>query len=382
MYDTTGSAFWDRAQYYTTEAWKAVFNFGVSDQGRSENAQTGPIDASKYYVNISNPTYGNLQASDTYAGFTFERSGTEYNSDSSRLPMRILNYINAQENAGADEVVGIANANLKALNKAFADTNYWYITDKVEIAYPYTTGSGFTQDFTAAGLLALAGSDLLSDPAGTTTTVTNLNTEFGTNGMNGSTVYWNDDTQTGGGWAIGNGLAGDDVFNDALTLWGLTVYDAGNTDLARTALGASSPGLLSHMSAVDSRDPITGDLMISERGKKDTFIFSKEHFSTDSSESASTGTMRIVGFNRKQDKLGFETRDRLGTRKTTIKTFHTNSKANRLINKDTPFLLDKRTGELYTTVGSSTTDRFNDLSPFAQFIESDSSLGKIQASLI
>lgn len=377
LYDTEGASFWEKAQDYTKEAWKAVFNFGANDTGRSENLTTGTIDASKYYVNISNPTYGALKASDQYSDFTFNRYGSDYNSDSQRLPMRILNYINAEENTADVDMIGVANANLKALNKHFADTNYWYIPDTLKIATPYDGDGDFTQNFTAAGLLAYAGNSHLSDPAGTSTTVANLNTMFGTNGINGTSV------SPSGGWAIGNGLQGDDVFNDALTLWGLTVYAAGNTDLERSAMGAdaASADLLGHMNSINSSDPITGNLMLSETGKKDTFIFSKNYLSANRDDTEATGTVRIVNFNRKEDRLGFDT-NKLKGAQPKIKTFANTRKANKLIKNDQPFILDRRTGELYTTLNSSNADRFSDLTPFAQFVEPQTRLGNIQADLI
>ena len=200
---------------------------------------------------------------------------------------------------------------------------------------------------------------------------------FGTNGINGTAI------SPSGGWAIGNGLQGDDVFNDALTLWGLTVYEAGSTDLERSAMGvdAATADLLGHMNRINSSDPITGNLMLSETGKKDTFIFSKNYLSANRDDTEATGTVRIVDFNRKEDRLGFDTNKLTGA-KSKIKTFANNRKANKLIKNDRPFILDRRTGELYTTLNSSNADRFNDLTPFAQFVEPQTRLGNIQADLI
>jgi hypothetical protein len=365
LYDTTGATFWDQAQDYTKEAWKAVFNFGANDTGRSENAAKGLINASSRYVKISNPTYGNLEASDLYTGFTFNRQDDKYNADSSRLPMRILNYINAEENTGDTEIIGVANANLSALNQAFQGpkNEFYYITDTVNIAPPYSTGSGYTQNFTAAGLLALAGSKHLS-VAGTQETVENLNTEFGTNGINGANV------SSSGGWAIGNDLTRDDVFNDALTLWGLTTYEAGNTNL------------LDQVNSIKSFDSITGNLMLGETGKEDVFVFSKGYFRTKGNDNLQErGMVRIVGFNRKEDELLFEAGKMTGRVRTKIRRFVTDSKANKLINKDKPFILDRRTGELYATFIGSNSDSFTDLTPIAKFLEKESSFANIKADL-
>jgi len=144
---------------------------------------------------------------------------------------------------------------------------------------------------------------------------------------------------------------------------------------------AASADLLGHMNSINSSDPITGNLMLSETGKKDTFIFSKNYLSANRDDTEATGTVRIVNFNRKEDRLGFDT-NKLKGAQPKIKTFANTRKANKLIKNDQPFILDRRTGELYTTLNSSNADRFSDLTPFAQFVEPQTRLGNIQADLI
>ena len=118
IYDVTNTPFWNRAITITINCWKAIFNFGSNDKRTNENADTGPVHSAVSWVKLSNPTYQNLGASSDFAKVTATREGSDaqyYTSDSQRLPIRLVNYINAKRNSTDVDIFGIANANLTAL---------------------------------------------------------------------------------------------------------------------------------------------------------------------------------------------------------------------------------------------------------------------------
>jgi len=224
-YDTANAAFWNSAISYTMNCWKAIFNFGSNDPRKMENPKTGAISSVNSWVKLSNSTYQKLEANSTYSAVTASRGGeqpTLYYSDSQRLPMRLLNYINAAQNSKDVDMIGIASANLTALGTSYTDTIYKDLVDKVEIAMPWKQpGSGWIQDFTAAGLLVYASYySMLNNPAYSNgiSVYDSLNSKFGTNGMNGSIDVKGD-------------LNKDDCFNASLTLWGFSVSREGMTPL-------------------------------------------------------------------------------------------------------------------------------------------------------
>jgi endo-1,4-beta-D-glucanase Y len=227
LFSTYDSAtFWQSAISYTKEAWKAVFDFGSADTRTTWTTQppTGTdIQASKYNTFLSGATYVNLTFASSYSNVLASRTGTVYDSDSCRMPIRLMNFINASENNDAS-MTGIANSILTALGSTYT-TNNPQLVSNIKIWTPFAQDGdpNNTQDFIAGGLLALAGDSNLTY-ANRATVAQNLVTAFG-NGMNGT---------------IQDALTSGDGFNDSLTLWGLTVYSGGNTPLQEYIEGLKS----------------------------------------------------------------------------------------------------------------------------------------------
>jgi Glycosyl hydrolases family 8 len=213
-------AFWQMAINITISCWKAIFKFGSVDR-RMQSAATGEINPSKFYVLLSNPTYQNLEANSVYSQIKAMRGGEDdqyYTADSQRLPIRLLNYINAKINSSANDVIEIACANLTALGTSFQNTQYKYLADKIKIT-DLTQNGNYIQNRTAAGLLAYGSNPMLMSklPCGPSQTAYNqINRDFGTNGTNGT---------------VGLQLDSGDGFNISLTLWALTVSNDGVTPL-------------------------------------------------------------------------------------------------------------------------------------------------------
>jgi hypothetical protein len=261
-YDTDdGKAFWDTAISTTKASWKAIFYFGSNDTRKTENANTGQINPnppSTSWVMLSNPTYQNLQATfanpqsspPDYSQVTAIRGGTDpqlYTSDSQRLPIRLLNYLNATKNSTDPDymsMLGIASANYTALATSYTNKTCQALTDKVNIGNPWASiNPVFIQNFNAAGLFAYASNMLSyvgppfppkpgSPPlcAGMTPIHTDLAIKFG-NGTCSS-----DSCPAGPGGTINNHLDDGDGFNALLSLWALTVSQDGQTPLQKYIL--------------------------------------------------------------------------------------------------------------------------------------------------
>jgi hypothetical protein len=168
-----------------------------------------------------------LEAHRDYSQVKASRGGGDpqlYTSDSQRLPIRLLNYINAKINSSDDDMFGVANANLTALGTFFTNANYQTLTDQVKIASPWASNDGtFIQNFNAAGLFAYAGN--YNNPKilyGNSHNVYNmLKKQFDPNNSNAKNFL---------------GLNDADAFNASLTLWGLTVSQDGVTPLQKYIL--------------------------------------------------------------------------------------------------------------------------------------------------
>jgi hypothetical protein len=239
--------FWDKVITATISCWKAIFYFGSKDTRVGQGGALAPIDAANTWVQLSNPVYEKLEASSEYAkvkanrvNSPYDNDGQLYTTDSQRLPIRLLNYINGTNN-GKDvdygNIIGIANANLTALGTSYVRSNRDLanatLTNSVNITSLWPQdGKPYIQNYTAAGLLAYASNMNLSFSYmqfDRKSVYDSLNTKFGANGMGINP----DDTQDG--------------FNPSLTLWGLTVSNGGETPLQThiltlaKSLGASAP---------------------------------------------------------------------------------------------------------------------------------------------
>jgi len=227
---STGESFWATAVTTTSTVWKALFDFGDTDPRVTENANTGLINAATNYVKLSNPTYGTLQAAfSDYTQVQANRYWTAYDSDAQRFPLRLLNYLDAKAAQGQTDsaMYGVAASNLNALGTSYVNASN-HLASSVPIADPWSQSSSTIQDFTAAGLLAWAGNDVLQSTnpaaAGIETSLKNSVTTWVGSEINDT---WTSPYDNNAYAQPGN----PDGFNDSLTLWGLTVYDQGRTPL-------------------------------------------------------------------------------------------------------------------------------------------------------
>ena len=219
-FDSGNAQFWESAENQTLTSWKAIFDFGSADP-RTQQSGTGSINFATQNSNLSNAEYG-IQAAASYSGYTGSRYYDKYDSDSQRMPIRLLNYVQASENASNTDMSGIASSMLSALGTSFQNggsSGANQITNSVPISSPYANGGSYTQNYTAAGLLALAAA-----PATTWTNkdavFSNLDGRFGTTG-----------TGSGASNQVQNNLTGNSGYNDSITLWALTVADKGGTNV-------------------------------------------------------------------------------------------------------------------------------------------------------
>jgi hypothetical protein len=247
LYDTSSSTFWNDAIAYTREAWKAVFYFGSEDTGRLPWDQVPPtgvdIQASSKNVWISNHSYGNLTFSSDYHNVKAVRYSTKTEADSSRMPVRIMNYVNATQNSADNQMRGIASSIMSALGSTYATTsNYKELMANMNIWTPWVQDGGvYVQDYIASGLLGLASNDSLSSLASSnmnkSTALNNLNSGFGTDGTNG-TFTWQDKNDHD----LNKPLPDlNNAFNASLSLWGMTVSKDGHTPL-QTAVDLITSG--------------------------------------------------------------------------------------------------------------------------------------------
>jgi len=235
MYDTN-TTFWNDAITYTRQAWMALFAFGgcgTNDTRTTWTSQptTGTdIQAASKNVFLGNATFGNLSFSTNYASVQASRWQTAYDSDSCRMPVRLMNYLNSAQNAGDSAMKGIANSALTALGSTYSASSYTSLTYQMNIWTNWDQlSAGYVQNFMACGLLDYAGNTNLPY-ANRANVLSAVNAAFGSNGLNG-TISTNDVSPTS--------TAG---YNGALTMWGLTESSGGETplQLAVQSLGVSS----------------------------------------------------------------------------------------------------------------------------------------------
>ena len=219
-FDSGNAQFWESAENQTLTSWKAIFDFGSADP-RTQQSGTGSINFATQNSNLSNAEYG-IQAAASYSGYTGSRYYDKYDSDSQRMPIRLLNYVQASENASNTDMSGIASSMLSALGTSFQNggsSGANQITNSVPISSPYANGGSYTQNYTAAGLLALAAAPATTW-ANKDAVFSNLDGRFGTTG-----------TGSGSSSQIPNNLTGNSGYNDSVTLWALTVADKGGTNV-------------------------------------------------------------------------------------------------------------------------------------------------------
>jgi len=246
LYDTSFTTFWNNAIAYTKEAWKAVFYFGSEDTGRTTwtsksnpSISTGDIKASSTNVWISNHNYGDLTFSSDYRNVKANRYGTGTDADSSRMPVRIMNYVNAAQNSTDNQMRGIASSIMSALGSTYATSNYTSLDEQMDIFSPWTQYHNWIVDFIASGLLGLSSNTSLNALAGMdkTKALSTLNTGFGTDGTNGD-FLWTDKTDGDKRKQLPDLTR---AFNASLTLWGMTVSKDGHTPL-QTAVDSMTSG--------------------------------------------------------------------------------------------------------------------------------------------
>lgn len=232
-YDTSYASFWQSAITYTKAAWKSVLSFGSSDartpmasaptsgQSISPSSNNSWLTVNTFYINSFNSNYTSV--SGTYFGQDYSNGGSSsqtYWTDCARMPMRLMNYVNASENSDPD-MQGMASALLSALGKTYKDQGFDSLTSSINIYTPFTQnyGSSYVQDFMGAGLMALASNTSLNPLQGACVSAdvySNLTNDFGSDGTQLSTF----DNQSNG-------------FNCSLTLWGLTINKNSQNPLQR-----------------------------------------------------------------------------------------------------------------------------------------------------
>ena len=258
-YDTSYSSFWQSAITYTKAAWKSVLSFGSSDtrttmtsaptsgQSISPASKNSWLTVNTFYINSFSSNYtsvtGTYYGQDNSSGYS-----QDYWADCSRMPLRLMNYVNASENSDPD-MQGIASALLSALGKTYQDQGYNSLTAAIDIYTPFTQhyGSNYVQDYMGAGLMALASNTSLNPLQGVcdrATVYSNLNDDFGSDGTQRSTF-----TDQGNG------------FNCSLTLWGLTINKNSQNALQRymeslqttssSSVTAPSPSITSRSSVAE-----------------------------------------------------------------------------------------------------------------------------------
>ena len=219
-FDSENAQFWESAENQALTSWKAIFDFGSADP-RTQQSGNSSINFATQNSNLSNASYG-IQAAASYSGYTGSRYSDKYDADSQRMPIRLLNYVQASENASNTDMSGIASSMLSALGSSFQNggsSGANQITNSVPISSPYANGGSYTQNYTAAGLLALAAAPATTW-ANKDAVFSNLDGRFGTTGMG-----------SGASNQIQNNLTGNSGYNDSITLWALTVAEKGGSNV-------------------------------------------------------------------------------------------------------------------------------------------------------
>ena len=224
-FDSGNATFWENAEAQTLTSWKSIFAFGSSDSRTQQSPATTSsttINPTTQSSNLSNDTYSNIEAASTYSDYTLTRNYNVYNPNAQRMPIRLLNYVQASENASNTDMSGIASSMLTALGTSFqtgGSSGANQITESVIITSPYNNGGYYTTNYTAAGLLALAAAPATTW-ANKDAVFSNLDGRFGSTGMG-----------SGSSTQIPNSLTSNTGQSDSVTLWALTVADKGGTNV-------------------------------------------------------------------------------------------------------------------------------------------------------
>jgi len=254
-YDTSYSSFWQSAISYTKESWKAILCFGATDT-RSPLGTAEPSYGYQKYLSpttttawLANAAFDAFSFSSTYTSVVVDRQYILYNSDAARMPLRIMNYVNASENDDL-QMDGIATALLSSLGLSYTNSNfsngshatggnYSLLGYEININTPFTTqnGAGWdtaVQDFMGAGLLALSSSTQLSPLQGVCSrsdVYNNLVADFGPDGAYRTNRAENTDTSDGDGNDFTDPTK---AYNCSVTLWCLTVNQNSQNPLQRS----------------------------------------------------------------------------------------------------------------------------------------------------
>jgi len=232
-YDTSYASFWQSAITYTKVAWKSVLSFGSSDarttmdsaptsgQYISPASKNSWLTVNTFYINSFSSNFTSVNGK--YYGQDYSNGGSSsqtYWTDCARMPMRLMNYVNASENSDPD-MQGMASALLSALGKTYKDQGFNSLTSSINIYTPFTQnyGSSYVQDFMGAGLMALASNTSLNplqNACVRADVYSNLTNDFGSDGTQLSTF----NNKSNG-------------FNCSLTLWGLTINKNSQNPLQR-----------------------------------------------------------------------------------------------------------------------------------------------------
>jgi hypothetical protein len=253
-YDTSYANFWQSAISYTKESWKAILCFGSTDT-RSPLGTAEPSYGYGKYLSpttttawLANAAFDAFSFSNTYTSVLVDRQYILYTSDAARMPLRIMNYVNASENDDL-QMDGIATALLSSLGLSYANSNfsngshaiggnYSLLGYEININTPFTTqnGAGWdtaVQDFVGAGLLALSSNTQLSPLQGVCSrsdVYNNLVTDFGPNGDYRTNRAVNTDTSDDNGNDFNDASK---AYNCSVTLWGLTINQNSQNSLQR-----------------------------------------------------------------------------------------------------------------------------------------------------
>ena len=202
-FDSENHDFWNNATSNTLIFWQALLNFGDDDPRTQQAPSSQSINTQEEHTNLTSATYS-IKAGETYDSYEATAYGDSYDSDCQRFPLRLLNYIQANDNDNSSDIIGIGSSMLEALGSSFQSQGN-QIASSVKTVPPWLNDGGYTQNFTASGLYSLAANGTTSWE-NKSDVYASLNAKFGENGTGLNTLTAN----TGSG------------FNDSLTLWSLT----------------------------------------------------------------------------------------------------------------------------------------------------------------